>query len=1445
MKSLDYEIEGSGGMFGGGGGGESDPNSLRSKATVKIVDLLGEGEIRGLVDGGKSIYLDETPLIGREGQTNFNGLVWTARNGLPNQQHIEGFSAVEAEVSVSTKVLQGVPVVRSVNAPDLDAIKVTVRVPSLYVTDEEDGTMKRTSVQYRIEVQYTGGSWIDPFGVVTIDGKCVGAYDRQHRIELPKNPSGTSHPWNIRMTRVTADSNDEKVQNDIYFASYTTIIDSKFSYPNSALMALAVDGEQFGQSVPNRRYEVYGRIIRVPTNYNPETRAYTGIWNGVWKWAWTDNPAWVFYDVLTNDRFGLGEFIDLTQVDKWSLYQIAVYCDQLIPNGYGQMEPRFTFNGVLSTQQEAYNALQSIASAFRGMAFWSSGTVMASQDRPQDAAILATPANVIGGIFTYQSSALKARHTVAIVEWADPAARYDRSYEPVYDHPGILRYGYNETRLTAVGCTNRAQAHRYGEWALFTELNETQVVTYQAGMDHAGIRPGDIVAVQDPAIAMVDFSGRIASGSTNTSLILDHPVTFSPGQTYSISVVLPDGEVHETLVSVQVYNEEVTEVFLTTFLPEMPVEQAIWVISSNSLQPQLFKVVAMREVEPHIYEISGVQHEPGKFDHVDLSADFDPAPVMEGPTLEPPHSLIVRETLSLPNNVPHTTITVSWQQPQGWASPVGYTVTADTPEGRINYGTVSAMSVAIANATPGAYKFYIASVNLQGKQSIPATVEYVSEGWVAISPPSISTLRLVGGSSDTEFIGKEPSFTWNNVFPGVALNQDGTNPFYAYNTVHVYNHDTNELLREERVYEPKYTYTIDRNAVDNATFGRRPSRRIRMEVSVSDIYQRDSAYAWLIVNNPVPDFVTFSVTGGIGMIAVRWPEQTDPDTDGVVVWRTQAGLAFDPDTELPVYDGVGTLAIVPAELGQTYDIYVAAYDSFGKVGLNIAGPFPITVNNLSEEINEGFEEVKSILFGDGTGSLADIVDTIQEAIQRLAMTTADSTAFTHTARVHLTTTVAGNKAEAIQQIGVVATEVEAVAQQVTALQAQVGEDVTAAILAEQTARATADEALALDILQLAATTAADLTAAVLVESEARANSEEALAASVIETAAQNALGDLAGGLFKVQSVATPVDVSVRLALLGRVSTGTGTEEALFKESGILIDILPDGLGSYKSRVAIKSDQFVLTDGSNTHFPFSYEGGMVFIDSAMIRDLTAVNIMAKSITTDLVKVAGRAGAINLDPYFEDETFWDRYDVPGITIVDSNTAYSGGRILRATGPVSRYYDEPLKRTPINPGKVYSVQIAARRISGTGSLYGVLHFYDADGNALASTAAWVDRSGVNHYFPNAVVPASNWDRYVLQFGPGQPNNMPVGTAYVGVGFLLNYTGGPTDVMELGMFRIVEGVDADLVVKGSIRADHLGVTSLSSITANIGDVTAGVVRSLDNKFIIDLNNKFISIEV
>ncbi|HXF66197.1 MAG TPA: phage tail protein, partial [Burkholderiales bacterium] len=378
MSAMIRGAGGGGGGKGGGGGGRTPqeaPDSLRSRAWARVIDVVSEGEIEGLVDGLKSIYLDDTPVINTDGSENFSGVTIATRTGTQAQDYVPGFAAAESEIAVATEVKAATPVVRSVSNTNLSAVRVTVSVPQLTYQDPSTGDISGTSVELAIDLQNAGGGWQE-VRRDTISGKTTSRYQRSYRIELP-----APGPWDIRVRRITPDSTQSNLQNKTFWDSYTEIIDAKLRYPNTALVALQVDSAQFNR-IPRRGYDIRGLRVRVPVNYDPDTRSYSGIWDGTWKIAWTDNPAWCFYDLLTNERYGLGAYIDEVQVDKWALYEIARYCDELVPDGFGGTEPRFTCNLYLQTRQEAFTVLQQMAAIFRGMVWWSQGALTAVADKP-------------------------------------------------------------------------------------------------------------------------------------------------------------------------------------------------------------------------------------------------------------------------------------------------------------------------------------------------------------------------------------------------------------------------------------------------------------------------------------------------------------------------------------------------------------------------------------------------------------------------------------------------------------------------------------------------------------------------------------------------------------------------------------------------------------------------------------------------------------------------------------------------------------------------------------------------------------------------------------------------------------------------------------------------------------------------------------------------------
>lgn len=555
---------------------------------------------------------------------------------------------------------------------------------------------------------------------IVINGISSSRYQRQASIALPAGGA----PWNVRVRRLTEDSDDSYRQNETWWDSYVEVSDAKLAYPYCAGFGIELDSEQIS-NIPTRGYDMKGRIIRVPTNYNPDTREYTGSWDGTFKLAWTDNPAWIFYDLLTHTRYGLGKYVGTDGVYKWDLYAIAQYCDGLVDDGFGGQEPRFRCNLYLSTREEAYKVLQDLASVFRGMIYWASGTIYVAQDCPRPVKYHYSPANVVDGTFTYSGSSAKAIHTVALVTWNDPADLYRQKVEYVPDEAGIQRYGVIQTEAVAVGCTSRGQAVRVGEWLLYSERSESEVVTFKAGLDTAPRRPGDVIAIADPGRAGVRYGGRLLAAST-TQVTIDEPVNLLAGQTYTLATVSPDMQMQEAVVTNASGLASVLN--LATPLPEAPLVGSMWTMSCDDVQTQLFGVLTINEVEPHIVEVTALAHDPSKYPYVESGKALQPRSIsVLNSVPASPQNIAVREALYRRGTLLATRLLVSW-------SPVDtanrYLVQWRRNGGQVVEAVVTEVGFEIEGAQEGQeYTISVYALNpLGNKSSSPASLVHSVSG---------------------------------------------------------------------------------------------------------------------------------------------------------------------------------------------------------------------------------------------------------------------------------------------------------------------------------------------------------------------------------------------------------------------------------------------------------------------------------------------------------------------------------------------------------------------------------------------------------------------------------------------------------------------------------------------------------------------------------------------
>lgn len=695
---------GGGGKSGGSGGGLTEQSdTLKSSSYAQVLDLIAEGEIVGLVDGMKSIYLDDVPIQNADGSSNFTGVEYAAVTGTQTQSAIAGYDQVrnESVVGVEVKISSG-PVVRSVTNTNVTSVIVTVQMPALSYMDST-GQLGGTSVQFAIDIQLNSGGWVEKINE-TITGKASAGYERQYRINLP---AGTTR--DVRVRRITADASNSQTNNKTYFKSYTEVIDAKLRYPNSAIVALKIEASQF-RAIPRRGYDVKLLKIRIPSNATVRadgSLTYSGTWDGTYQIAWSSNPAWCFYDLLTTDRYGCGTFIDATQVDKWALYTIGRYCDELVSNGFGSTEPRFSCNLWVSNRQEAYTLLSNFTAIFRGMAFWGTGAVTAVQDAPADAVYLYTNANVINGDFSYQGSSAKARHTVALVTWNDPNDMYRQKVEYVEDTAGIARYGIIESQVVAFGCTSRGQAHRVGKWLLYTERYETEVVGFKTGVEAAFCRPGDIIKVADQYRAGNRLGGRISS-ATSTTLTADSIQAGTLSSGGSLSVIGADGLVQNRTIN-SVAGNVIT---VTAAFSPVPVAQSVWLASSASIQAQTFRVLSVVENEKGEYEITAVEHRSDKYAAIESNITLAPRNFT---SLSPVPSIVasvaMSESLYRYQSDVRAKITVTWPAA---ANATRYRVEWRLADNNFVTQETSATDFEIMNTTVGKYEVRVTAIGVFG-----------------------------------------------------------------------------------------------------------------------------------------------------------------------------------------------------------------------------------------------------------------------------------------------------------------------------------------------------------------------------------------------------------------------------------------------------------------------------------------------------------------------------------------------------------------------------------------------------------------------------------------------------------------------------------------------------------------------------------------------------------
>lgn len=967
------------GSKGGGKGGGSqrtpveDKDSLRSRAYAKLIDVVSEGQIGGLVNGLKSIYLDDVPLQNTDGSYNFEDVAVEFKDGSIGQSALSNMDGVDSTQSINVALKYNIPAVRTINSPEADYARVSIAVGQLSKQNTSNGDVHGTSVSHLIEYRANGGAW-QTVKTDVIEGKTMSGYERSVTFKL-----AGSAPWDVRITRTTADSTSQALQNASKWSTLTSVIADKFRFPGTALLGMQINAEQFS-NIPTRAYHLKGLVIKVPANYDPVTRAYSGAWNGTFKMAWTDNPVWCLYDLLTNERYGLGTRIDAGMIDKWELYQIAQYCDQLVPDGHGGMEPRFSCNLYLQTRAEAYKFIQDMAAIFRGISYWASGSIAVKSDMSSPVRYQFNNSNVENGVFERAGSNIQTRHNVALVTWNDPADMGRQKIEYVEDFDAIQKMGYvSETEVAAFGCTSQGQAHRLGEWLLYTEQYESEIVSFTAGADGAIPLPSDVIQISDVYRAGERRGGRVLAGSTKTSVKLDAPVTLATGKTYTLSTIDVDGGFQSATVTTGAGSRATLAV--TPFAKDIA-ENATWILSDATLAPEMFKVIGVDEVENGKYKISCLSHNPSKYGYIEREQALTAPQTSNLQDQKPDVSdvVVTEVTATDKNDIPINKLNISWK-------PANAASTAFFVEYRTDSGAwqrTPTSSQYFAEISPVAenvtYQIRVVAGNrlLGAWANNPQTITYTPE---AYSVPNITNLVMATAWAT----GQNVTIKWD------VVNAK------AYE-VQVLEGAT--VRRIIKATESTYTYTAQDYMADGCN-----TRSLTFKVRAISSNGRTGTWSQVIATNAqICGLQGILVEGATEQAFFEYAKPADADFAGVIIWvGTTAN--FTPSDASKVYDGNDTVITLSKltngtkfTAGVTYYLRCAGYDTFGKDALAVSASVAFSVYSVTQmvtdlqatQLNQDLRTEIDKISGTGAGSVSARVE--NEATQRANADSANANA---------------------------------------------------------------------------------------------------------------------------------------------------------------------------------------------------------------------------------------------------------------------------------------------------------------------------------------------------------------------------------------------------------------------------------------------------------------------
>ncbi|GAA0353250.1 phage tail tip fiber protein [Morganella psychrotolerans] len=1134
---------------GGGGGGGSPrtpveaPDNVESKTLASILDLLGEGVIGGLKNGGQSVFLDDVPLLNPDGSSNFNGVKIWERRGEQNQDPIEGFDDIETPYNVAVELKTTTPKTIQIDNDDTDRVRIIMEFPRLSSTDKESGDINGAKVEFQFQLAIGDDSFKPVIPVnhksdrVFVEKKSSGKFLREYFIDLPKPGKN----YRIKIIRFTADSTSDFLANKTNVSSYGEIVFARLSYPNSALVGVTIDSREFGGNMPRRSYLVAGLKIQVPSNYRPSDNTYQGDWEGDFDYQVSSNPAWILYDILTNSRYGLGDFIDESMIDTGMLYQIGRYCDEEVSDGFGGKEKRFAINTVIANRQEAYKVINDIASVFRGMVFWAGGMVNMQQDSPADPVMMFSSANIIDRV-TRKGSARKDRPTVAVITYNDKDDLYKQNIEYVEDEEGKAIYGIRKAESLAFGCTSRGQAYRTGLWMLYTSKMETDVILFKSGIDSAMLMPGDIVKLNDKYRSGKRNSGRIISYTKN-SIKLDQPITLDKEGAF-VSFMTADGRMIDRNVL-----EPAGTYSLVTFKDAIrtgdePVEMGVWMVTEPDLEPELIRVLSIKASdEQGVFEITGVSHNPTKFEAIDNGATLVPAKTtVKDPTFSKPSGLSVLETtyLSSPGNL-SVKLVVSWD-----GRSTRYVLRYRRSDVVDNW-TVAELSdnqYEILNVADNArYDIEVFAISITGRKTAADSLVYNTLG--TMTPPGAPTaLTAVGdyrqiilswvnpdsidletiyvyGSKTNSFeaaavLAKIPSTT----FTHSGLDDDET-WYYWIRAVNKRGMLSPVNSNLGTVASTKDVLSFLKNKITQSELGKELLEEIQSKVSAEDLDALEDLLKETDdkIGGAVTDLASVKESQENLESAVK---STKENADNAL---KQAGEAANKVVELSesveesgkavtsslkaiqtvVDDATTTITEEQkariegdkktAEKVDLIETKVSGYDAAIKRAETAA----VTAEKATAGVSQSIEAVAKAAIDVAMKGEEDVrtQDETNAKIFTDQRVIADGQqALSEEIKV-LSADFDGNiKARLAEESRARATADEALANQVTQLRSEVGTDIKAQLDEEKKTRATADEAVSTSVERLKVQTGKDIEAAVLTERTARTKADESMATQI-------------------------------------------------------------------------------------------------------------------------------------------------------------------------------------------------------------------------------------------------------------------------------------------------------------------------------------------------------------